>query len=87
VHKPDGGAVMDGFDDQVAKNLGSAGRFRERERRFVQSGKVFPKFRHWFWWIVHNALAHGMLVAPCRFTFWFHDWTSKRLNWPTRRRR
>jgi hypothetical protein len=34
-----------------------------------------------YWEMVHNAVAHPLLVVPCRATTWFHDWTADKA-WP-----
>lgn len=40
-----------------------------------------PKVRHYFWWVVHNLIAHPAIgFAPIKATFDFHDWTSRKLN-------
>lgn len=32
-------------------------------------------------WVVHNGLAHAFLaLAPVKWSFQFHDWTSRKLN-------
>lgn len=72
---------MFGFDPQEAESLGSEGRYEKRIEKFRAKGLSFPRQRHYFWWIVHNFAAHGLLaIYPCRLTFRFHDWTSVRLN-------
>jgi hypothetical protein len=36
--------------------------------------------RHYFWWVVHNIIAHILIgLIPIKTFFDFHDWTSKRL--------
>lgn len=73
---------MFGFLDKLeAEALGSAGRFPKRIEKFVAKNKRFPKIQHFFWWFVHNCLAHLFLgICPCKYTFEFHDWTSIKLN-------
>jgi len=72
---------MFGFEKHEAAALGSEGRYEKRVEKFRAKGVHFPRVRHYFWWVVHNAMAHGGLaVWPCRATFRFHDWTSVRLN-------
>lgn len=72
---------MFGFNEEEAKQLGSAGRFKARIEKFKSNGAKFPRTQHYFWWIIHNLLAHGALaIIPCSYTFRFHDWTSRKLN-------
>jgi hypothetical protein len=71
---------MFGFDPEEAKELGSAGRYKVRIEKFKARGVKFPHLQHYFWWIVHNIIAHSMLAIPCNFSFNFHDWTSRKLN-------
>jgi len=40
-----------------------------------------PKVKHYFWWLLHNLVAHPAIgIAPVRPAFEFHDWTSRKLN-------
>ena len=72
---------MFGFQQDEAEELGSEGRFARRIEKFRAAGKSFPRVQHYFWWLVHNVVAHGSIaVVPCRSTFRFHDWTSIKLN-------
>ena len=73
---------MFGFLDKIeAEALGSAGRFPKRVEKFVAKNKRFPKLQHFYWWFVHNCIAHLFLgICPCKYTFEFHDWTSIKLN-------
>lgn len=72
---------MFGFEEDEADELGSEGRYQAREARFVQDKRPAPKTRHRGWWVLHNCVVHVALgLVPCRATFWFHDWTSKKLN-------
>ena len=72
---------MFGFDEEHAAEIGSEGRFQEREQRFTRDAKPAPKVRHRGWWLLHNNVAHPLLgLFPCGLTFLFHDWTSRKLN-------
>ncbi len=72
---------MFGFEPDEAEKLGSEGRYERRIEKFRAAGKRAPRVQHYAWWVIHNAVAHGFLaVVPCRLTFRFHDWTSKKLN-------
>ena len=72
---------MFGFEKDEAEGLGSKGRFAVREERFIGDKKPAPAYRHRSWWLLHNCIAHPLLgIAPSKPTFWFHDWTSRRLN-------
>ena len=72
---------MFGFEPEEADALGSQGRFSARIKKFHTAGRRFPKLEHYFWWIVHNGVAHMCLaLAPIKLSFDFHDWTSKKLN-------
>ena len=72
---------MFGFDEEEAIELGSAGRFQARIEKFRIAGKRFPLLQHYAWWVIHNAGAHVFLAAvPCKWSFDFHDWTSRKLN-------
>lgn len=60
---------------------GSQYRFHKRLRQWRDSGARWPLARYVFWWFVHNSLAHlAIAVLPVRWTFRFHDYTSKKLN-------
>lgn len=72
---------MIGFEREEAKVLGSRGRFYRRIQKFRNKGKRFPAIQHYFWWVLHNAVAHLFLAAaPVKYAFDFHDWTSRKLN-------
>jgi len=58
---------------------GSAERFEHRLSVFRE--KKMSIARHNMWWFIHNAIAHPMIgIIPCKKTFAFHDWTSKKIN-------
>jgi len=58
---------------------GSEARFHSRIDTFRVGKK--PVFKHHFWWLVHNAVAHPLIgFFPSTRTFDFHDWTSKKIN-------
>lgn len=58
---------------------GAEDRFEKRKEVFRQESK--PLYRHHVWWLIHNCIAHPMIgIAPSKFTFDFHDWTSKKIN-------
>ncbi len=60
---------------------GSQYRFHKRLWQWRDSGVSWPTTKHAFWWLVHNSLAHiGIAVLPIRWTFAFHDYTSRKLN-------
>jgi hypothetical protein len=58
---------------------GSAERFEHRLKVFKER-KMSIAVHNW-WWFVHNVIAHPMIgIAPCKRTFAFHDWTSRKIN-------
>lgn len=58
---------------------GSAARFSDRIETFKNNDK--PVFKHHFWWLIHNCVAHVFIgLIPCKTSFDFHDWTSKKIN-------
>ena len=72
---------MRGFDEETAQELGSEGRFHSRIEKFRESGARRPAMQHYCWWLIHNLAAHGFIaLIPCRWSFGFHDWTSRKLN-------
>jgi len=71
---------MFGFDEEEAEELGSAGRFEKRIDKFEEKGKWFPRLQHYFWWVIHNAVSHPLLIIPIPMFFAFHDWTSRKIN-------
>ena len=72
---------MFGFEPEEAEELGSAGRFRRRIQKFRNKGRRCPVIQHYCWWVIHNAVAHLFLaIAPFKWSFAFHDWTSRKLN-------
>ena len=32
-----------------------------------------------FWWVVHNCIAHPLLVTGAAWAERFHDWTAERM--------
>lgn len=39
------------------------------------------RIKHHGWWVVHNCVAHPFIgLAPSKWAFDFHDWTSRQLN-------
>lgn len=53
-------------------------RFRIRQEIHRENGT--PLLYHHLWWFVHNCIAHPLIgVIPCRPTFEFHDYTSRKL--------
>lgn len=57
----------------------TAERFDDRIWKHRQHG--VPVVRHHFWWAVHNCVAHPLIgVLPNRWTFAFHDYTSRKIN-------
>lgn len=49
--------------------------------RYVERHKTVPWAKHTVWWVIHNAMAHPLIaVLPVRFTFRFHDWTSRKMH-------
>lgn len=32
-----------------------------------------------FWFAVHNAIAHPLLLTHCALAWRFHDWTARRM--------
>lgn len=58
---------------------GAAERFENRVKVFKEQEK--PVYKHHVWWFIHNCVAHPLIgIAPCKSTFDFHDWTSKKIN-------
>jgi hypothetical protein len=58
---------------------GAEERFHSRIDSFRKEDK--PVYKHHVWWLIHNCVAHFLIgVAPCKSTFDFHDWTSKKIN-------
>jgi hypothetical protein len=54
-------------------------RFHKRIENWKKAGQ--PVMSHYFWWFVHNCVAHPMIgVAPTKATFAFHDFTSDKIN-------
>ena len=31
------------------------------------------------WWVIHNLVAHPLLVTGCPWATRFHDWTAERM--------
>lgn len=63
------------------KDMGSAGRYGERLQAFQRDGAPLPWVRHYFFWLLHNLVAHPILgVLPSEKTVDFHDLTSAWLN-------
>lgn len=58
---------------------GAEERFESRLEVFKKEDK--PVYKHHIWWFIHNCVAHPLIgIAPCKSTFDFHDWTSKKIN-------
>lgn len=58
-------------------------RFRHRIRFWKSRVVLLPTARHHFWWLAHNCVAHmGIGLFPTRATFWLHDYTSSKINFP-----
>jgi hypothetical protein len=58
---------------------GAEDRFVKRIAAFKEEEK--PVYKHHVWWLIHNCVAHPLIgVLPCKKTFDFHDWTSKKIN-------
>jgi len=58
---------------------GSEDRFKKRLDVFRQDNK--PIFKHHIWWLIHNCVVHPLIgFFPCKTTFDWHDYTSKRIN-------
>ena len=71
----------DGYAPHEVEDLGSEGRFPEREQKFVRQDRRFPRLQHRLWWLAHNCVAHMAIgLFPHPKTFWLHDWTSRKLN-------
>jgi hypothetical protein len=67
---------MFGFDKPED---GSQQRFKARVKEFKK--KQIPVLLHHYWWLVHNCIAHPLIgIAPCKNTFDFHDYTSRKIN-------
>lgn len=66
-------------DFQSSDETGAEQRFESRVAIFKKEDK--PVYKHHVWWFIHNCIAHPLIgVAPCKKTFDFHDWTSKKIN-------
>lgn len=56
------------------------------KERFVARGKKHTRLygsqkRYYFWWLVHNCIAHPLIgIAPINTFFRFHDYTSRKIN-------
>jgi hypothetical protein len=58
---------------------GAEERYQSRIEVFKKDDK--PVYKHHYWWLLHNCIAHPLIgVLPCKSTFDFHDWTSKKIN-------
>lgn len=71
------------FDDSKefdsSDESGSEDRFNKRIENFKKVNK--PIYKHHVWWIIHNCVAHPLIgFFPCKKTFEFHDYTSKKIN-------
>lgn len=56
-------------------------RYAARIVKWAATLQSFSLWRHWFWWMAHNCLAHPMLgFDPTQKTVAFHDLTSRKLN-------
>ncbi len=63
----------------VVDETGAEDRFEKRVENFKIENK--PLYKHHIWWLIHNCVAHPAIgVAPCKWAFDFHDWTSKKIN-------
>lgn len=59
----------------------SAERFAHRLKLFKRDRRAFPRTRHFFYWLVHNLIAHPLLgLFPSKLTVRFHSVTSNWLN-------
>lgn len=62
-----------------SNETGAEDRFEKRKEVFKQQEE--PLYKHHFWWLVHNCIAHPLIgFFPCKKTFDFHDWTSIKIN-------
>jgi hypothetical protein len=65
--------------DQFDHEYGSQERYEARKK--VHMDAYGDKKRHYFWWLVHNAMSHPLIgFFPTRRMFDFHDWTSAKIN-------
>lgn len=56
-------------------------RFAYRLSKFKADGLRWPRTRHWFYWSLHNLVAHPTLgLIPNRAAIEFHELTSDWLN-------
>lgn len=66
-------------DYPISDETGSEERFEKRVEEFKKESK--PVYKHHGWWFVHNCIAHPFIgILPCKASFDFHDWTSKKIN-------
>ena len=57
---------------------GSQGRF---DQDLAHNPAPADKIKHRGWWLAHNCVAHPLIgLAPYKWTFDFHDWTSRKLH-------
>ena len=53
----------------------------EEEYAAPKVTRRIPLVQHYFWWLIHNLVAHPMIgVFPIKKSFQFHDWSSHKLN-------
>lgn len=54
---------------------------RIKELKLLKFKLFWAQTQHYFWWFVHNCIAHPMIgLVPIKTTFRFHDYTSDKIN-------
>lgn len=68
----------------LKSKYGNGSRFRFHHRIWIRrkNKNKLPYLTNYFWWLIHNIIAHlAIAVFPMfKWSFDFHDWTSKKLN-------
>jgi hypothetical protein len=80
IYDKDGNLTEKYKDDFLPSDeSGSSDRFKNRIDIFKANKK--PVYKHHWWWVVHNCISHMFIgLVPCKMSFDFHDWTSKKIN-------
>lgn len=51
------------------------------DERVANNQAPADRIKHQGWWLAHNCVAHPLIgLLPYKWTFDFHDWTSRKLN-------
>jgi hypothetical protein len=57
-----------------------AKRYQCRKAKWALTQLTLHSWRHFGWWLLHNAIAHPLLAIPNVVGLWAHDYTSHKLN-------